>query len=64
MTTHVLKGATSEVPCEGLQGDLKKFWEKESLSIKTPSIREEFFEKVNRISRGRLHFHHSLTITS
>ena len=46
VTTHVLKCATGEVPCEGLQGELKKFWDLESLGIKTPSIHEEFLEKL------------------
>ena len=44
--THVLKCATDEVPYEGLQGELKKFWDLESLGIKTPSIHEEFLEKL------------------
>ena len=46
VTTHVLKCATGEVPCEGLQGELKKFWDLESLGIKTPSIHEEFLENL------------------
>ena len=44
--THVLKCATDEVPYEGLQGELKKFWDLESLGIKIPSIHEEFLEKL------------------
>ena len=46
METHVLKCATDEVPYEGLQGELKKFWDLESLGIKTPSIHEEFLENL------------------
>ena len=46
MTSHVLKCATEQVPYEGLEGEVKKFWDLESLGIKTPSIHEEFLEKL------------------
>ena len=46
VTTHVLKCATEQVPYEGLEGEVKKFWDLESLGIKTPSIHEEFLEKL------------------
>ena len=41
-----LKCATGHVPYEGLEGEVKKFWDLESLGIKTPSIHEEFLEKL------------------
>ena len=46
MTTHVLKCATEHVLYEGLEGEVKRFWDLESLGIKTPSIHEEFLEKL------------------
>ena len=46
METHILKCATDEVPYEGLQGELKKFWDLEFLGINTPSIHEAFLEKL------------------
>lgn len=46
VTTHVLKCATEQVHYEGIEGEVKKFWDLESLGIKTPSIHEEFLEKL------------------
>jgi len=46
LTTRVLKCATEQVPYEGLEGEVKKFWDLESLGIKTQSIHEEFLEKL------------------
>ena len=47
VTTHVLKCATGQVPHDGLKGELKKFWDLESLGVKTPSVYEEFVEKLS-----------------
>ena len=33
VTTHVLKCATEQVPYEGLEGEVKKFWDLESLWV-------------------------------
>ena len=46
VTTHVLTCATEQVPYEALEGEVKKIWDLESLGIKTPSIHEEFLEKL------------------
>ena len=46
VTTHVLNCATEPVSYEGLEGELKKFWDLESLGIKPPSVYEEFLEKL------------------
>ena len=46
VANHVLKCSTKHVPYEGLEGEVKKFWDLESLGIKTPSIHEEFLEKL------------------
>ena len=46
VTTHVLKCATDQVSYDGLQGELKKFWDLESLGVKPPSVYEEFVEKL------------------
>ena len=71
VTTYVLKCATEHVPYEGLEGEINKFWDLESLGIKTPSIHEEFLEKLTH--RGdhyqvnlpwKATHHHSLIITS
>ena len=47
VTTHVLKCATGQVPHDGLKEELKKFWDLESLGLKTPSVYEEFVEKLS-----------------
>ena len=47
VTTHVLKCATEEVPYQGLTGELKKFWDLESLGVRSPSVYEEFLEKLS-----------------
>ena len=70
VTTHALKCATDQVCYGGLQGEMKKFWDLESLGVKPPSVYEEFVEKlfyettVRSVSRGRLHIHHSPKIMS
>ena len=46
MTTHVLTCATDQVSYDGLQGELKKFWDLESLGVRLPSVFEEFVEKL------------------
>ena len=46
VTTHVLKCATDQVSYDGLQGELKKFWDLESLGLKPPSVYEKFVEKL------------------
>ena len=46
VTTHVLKCATEPVSYEGLEGELKKFWDLESLYVKPPSVYKEFLEKL------------------
>ena len=46
VTTHVLKCANEPVSYEGLEGELKKFWDLKSLSIQPPSVYEEFLEKL------------------
>ena len=46
VTTHVLKCATDQVSYDGLQGELKKFWDLESLGVKPPRVYEEFVEKL------------------
>ena len=46
VTTHVLKCATEPVSYEGLEGELKKFWDLESLGVKPPSVYEEFLKKL------------------
>ena len=46
MTTYVFKCATYQVSYDGLQGELKKFWDLVSLGVKPPSVYEEFVEKL------------------
>ena len=46
MTTHVLKCAADQVSYDGLQGELKRFWDLESLGVKPSRAYEEFVEKV------------------
>ena len=46
MTTHVLTCATDQVSYDGLQGELKKFWDLKSLAVRSPSVFEEFVEKL------------------
>ena len=46
VTTHVLKCTTDQVSYDGLQGELKKFWDLESLGVKPPSVYEEFVQKL------------------
>ena len=46
VTTHVLTCATDQVSYYGLQGELKKFWDLESLGVRPPSVFEEFVEKL------------------
>ena len=46
VTTHVLKCTTEPGSYEGLEGELKKFWDLESLGVKPPSVYEEFLEKL------------------
>ena len=47
MTIHVLKCATGQGLHDGLKGELNKFWDLESLGVKTPSVFEEFVEKLS-----------------
>ena len=49
VTTHVLKSAVKpvDVTNEGLDGNLRTFWELESLGIKPKSLYEEFEEKIS-----------------
>ena len=46
MTTHVLKCTTDQVSYDGLQGELKKFWDLESLGVNRPSVYEGFVETL------------------
>ena len=41
VTAHVLKCATDQVSYDGYQGELKNFWDLESLGVKPPSVFEE-----------------------
>ena len=49
VTTHVLKSAVKpiDVTNESLDGNLRTFWELESLGIKPKSLYEEFEEKIS-----------------
>ena len=49
VTTHVLKSAVKpiDVTNESLYGNLRSFWELESLGIKPKSLYEEFEEKIS-----------------
>jgi len=56
---------------EGLEGEVKKLWDSDTLDIKTLSILEEFLRKLIHKGdhyqvnlHGRLHIHCSLIITS
>ena len=55
VTTHALKSAVKpiDVTNESLDGNLRSFWELESLGIKPESLYEEFEEKINYPSRTR-----------
>ena len=46
VTTHVLTCATDQVSYDGLQGELKKSWDLESLGVKPPHVYEEFVQKL------------------
>ena len=46
VTTHVLKCTIDQMSYDGLQGELKTFWDLESLGGKPPSVYEEFVEKL------------------
>ena len=45
-TTHALKCANDQVCYGGLQGEMKRYWDLDSLGVKPPSVYEEFVEKL------------------